>query len=292
MSEHDGSREWPLVIFTMALQLTCGLALVTTMADLNASSAGVESMRRLGIAMFPVLAVGFVASLLHLGQCHSAWKTLLNLSHSRLSAEVLLTLLFALGALLDSVFWLSGRAELRFALGVGTVILGVAAVISSAMVYMVATQPMWNSGWLLTSFVGTMLLVAGVFGTTCVPSVASDTLLRLFLGQMIVGGVLSLISAFWMRNLFLRLSRGRSIFIHLPLVPDRRNLGSWLSFGLYVLLTGILPLAFAIGMWPRGSGPIEVSALRFAPAGVVSIILGATLGRSLMYSTGIALSHF
>jgi len=291
MFERDQSREWPLVIFTMSLQLACGLAMVTTLFDLKASSAEVAAMCPLGVVMFPVLAVGILASILHLGQRHSAWKSFLNLPHSRLSVEVLLTLLFAFATLVDSAFWWSGRTEFRFLLGGGTVIIGLATVVSSAAVYMVETQPMWNSAWLPTSFLSTVLLAAGIFGTRCAVSIAGGPLLRLFWGMTAVGSILSFASAFWMRNLFSRLARGRSISIRLPLLPDRRNLSSWLSFGLYVLLTGVLPVALAIGLWPWRSAPVDVS-VHLVWAGFVAILFGTALGRSLMYSTGTALSHF
>jgi anaerobic dimethyl sulfoxide reductase subunit C (anchor subunit) len=235
---------------------------------------------------------GILASCLHLGQPFSAWKSLLNLSHSRLSLEILLTLLFAVCALVNSVSWMTGRTEFRVLLDMGTFLFGLAAVVSSAAVYMVDTQPMWNSGWLPTSFLGTMLLLAGAAGAVCASSANAHALLPWFLDLAIAGGLLSCLSALWMRNLFLRLSNAKTVFVNLPEWPDRRNLGPWLSFGLWVLLAGVLPVAVAILLMLFGNSPAQTSAFQFAPSAIVLILAGGALGRRLMYWMGTALSRF
>ncbi|HTR26835.1 MAG TPA: DmsC/YnfH family molybdoenzyme membrane anchor subunit [Terriglobales bacterium] len=291
MYEREGSREWPLVIFTTALQLACGLAIVTTVFDFSANPAPIGLSRVFGIAILPTVAAGVLASLLHLGHPWLAWKAFCNFGRSRLSVEIVLTSLFGAAALLDSFLWWSGRIELRAAIGVATSILGLAAVLSSAAVYMIPSQPLWRSGWLLSSFVGTLLAVGGGLGATCGAQYGTGVL-QIFLGLVIAGGLLSFVSAFWMRNVFRRLAHGKLVFAQLQAIPTRRNAGSWLSFVLYVLLTGILPVVLAAAVLPVGATGIEVAALRLAPAAVAAMIAGAMLGRSLMYSTGTALSRF
>jgi anaerobic dimethyl sulfoxide reductase subunit C (anchor subunit) len=292
MLNRENLKEWPLVVFTISLQYSCGLALAATMVDFRAPSAEVELLRPIGIAIFPIVAVGTFFSLCHLGQPLSAWKSVLNLVHSRLSLEILMTILFALSALADSAFWLTGRTEFRLAVGIATFILGLAAVASSAAIYMVPSRPFWNSGWLPTSFLATTILLGGAFASTLFASTGNSTMLRPLLALTIAGGVLSFFSICWMLIRFSRLSRDKFAAISVPIAWRARSLGSWFLFGLYVLFAGIVPIALIITLWPIGNAPSDASAVRFALPGFVAILLGVTAGRTLMYSIGTTLSRF
>lgn len=300
MSDGAKTNEWPLVIFTLALQLSCGLALAATFVDAIANPSVAAAMRPLALAIFPAVAVGMLASLLHLGQPLAAWKSLLNLRRSRLSLEVLLTALFALTALVYSSFWLTGRTEMRLALGMATSVLGLAAVISSAMIHVLPSQPAWNSGWVPASFLGTALLLGGFASAALVPwagSAASSagvppgiSALRLFLGAVFAGSAVVLLSALWM---LARLSgvRGEQF------ASGRVGGSHWLTtrdylwFGLHVLLAGLLPAALALRFWPAttATSPAKVLTAPLALAAFLSIVLGTLVGRLLMYSLAASL---
>lgn len=288
MTDGVKTEEWPLVIFTLALQLSCGLALAATLADSLANPSAAPAARPLALAIFPAIAVGMLASLLHLGQPLAAWKSLLNLRQSRLSLEVLLTALFALTALVYSGFWLAGRTEMRLPLGMAASVLGLAAVASSAMIYVLPSQPAWNSGWVPASFLGTTALLGGLASAallswaggaaagTTVPPAAS--LLRPFLGAAFAGGALVLLSAVWM---LAHLSRARPPESSPLRAPDG------LCFGLHVLLAGILPAALALGFWALTTGPSTAAEILAAPLALAAFalaLLGAALGRAIMYS--------
>ncbi|MBZ5496346.1 MAG: dimethyl sulfoxide reductase anchor subunit [Acidobacteriia bacterium] len=283
--------EWPLVVFTIAIQLAGGLVLAATLFDRTAPQSDAV-MRPLGMAIFPLAMLGLLASLLHLGRPLAAWKSLLNLGSSRLSLEVLLTLLFVLGALIYSHAWWAHKAEHRFALGIVTSLLALAAVASSSVIYLFPTQPAWNSGWVPVSFLGTALLLGGCAASVLVNPQGPRSLLRCFLAGGITGSLLLFLSAMWMIANLSRTSLddfgSARLQGALHLVTSRYPL--WL--GLHLLLAGVVPIAFASLLWngrnyAESSGSSWIRVLFFLAA-----FLGAVIGRRLMYLLGVSLPQF
>jgi len=161
VTELRQSKEWPLAIFTLALQLACGIAIATTVAAAYSPAQSVLR-RTLGSAVFPLVALGLAVSLAHLGRPLSAWRALSNIGNSRLSLEVLLTSAFAVSSLAYSFLEWTSTTALRFPIGAITSILGIAAVIASAAIYRIPTRPIWDSGWVIASFAGSTVMVAGL----------------------------------------------------------------------------------------------------------------------------------
>jgi anaerobic dimethyl sulfoxide reductase subunit C (anchor subunit) len=277
--------EWSLVIFTVAIQLSFGLALTTTWFDGKVRPSHGAVMRPVGVAIFPLAALGLMASLLHLGHPLSAWKSFLNLGSSRLSLEVLLTGLFALAAAVHSYSWWKEKSKHRFLMGVTVSTLGLAAVVSSATIYLVPTQPAWNSGWVPLSFLGTALLLGGFASVTLVDLKGPSGLVRAFLTTGIVGSVALFISAVWMLTSLSQVpnddfasARLHSALQFLLTSPNP----FW--FGAYLLLTGILPTGFTFWLWPGSNDSAEFSRTSFLPRVVfIAVAFGAIIGRTLMY---------
>ncbi len=273
-------RDWALVVFTLATQAACGLAAGAAVFEWRVSAADAERMRPLAVAIFPVLALGMAFSMAHLGRPWKAWRALLNLGRSRLSLEVLLTAVFALLALAYSGFWWMGWMEGRAALGAAAALAGVAATASAAAVYAVPTQPAWNSGWVPVSFLGTAALLGGLAPALLIPWNGHAGLLRAFLGAAAAGSLLLLVSALWMAALVSRKADGaftavRFLRISRPFTP-----GKLLCLGSHVVLTGLLPAALAVRLWPEGR------TAPFAAAALAGVAVGAAAGRAAMYWIG------
>jgi anaerobic dimethyl sulfoxide reductase subunit C (anchor subunit) len=258
----DHRKEWPLAVFTVAVQFACGLALAATVVDLRGKPGEMAAIRPLAIAVFPLLAAGFCGSLFHLGRPLAAWKALANLRHSRLSLEVFSTMLFAAFALVYAGSWLARQAQGRPAIGVATSLLGLAAVWTSARVHMLETQPLFQSGWLPASFFSTTLVLGGFAAAVFVPS-DSDAR-RIFLGAGLAGSLGLLLSAFWMSK---RVWRAIA-------APRQPRWGAW--FLLYLLLVGVFPAGLVF--FPPV--PILIAPL----AAFALIVLGALLGRMMVYA--------
>jgi anaerobic dimethyl sulfoxide reductase subunit C (anchor subunit) len=275
--------EWPLVLFTVAIQLACGLALTTTLCDRSTQRLAEAHMRPLGMAIFPVAAAGMLLSLLHVGRPLLAFRSLYNLRNSRLSLEILLTVLFALAAFVYSRAWWKNISRNRLACGEVASVLGVAAVVSSAAVYLVPVQPAWNSGWVPVSFLGTTLLLGG-FAAIAFADLPADRILRRgFLAGTASGGVLLLISATWMVLHVARPSADDFVAAQLEraLHVVAAHHSVWL--GIFLFLAAVVPIAFAIRMWPSPERGVPRLELRIVFG---CVLLGALVGRALMYALG------
>jgi anaerobic dimethyl sulfoxide reductase subunit C len=273
--------EWPLIAFTTALQLSCGLALATTLCDRASRKFDEFAVRALGISIFLIAATGVLASLFHLGRPLSAWRALSNLPTSRLSVEVILSGLFCVAALAYSWLWRIRRKKGRFGLGGVASFIGLAAVVSSAMVYMTPTEPVWNSPWVPISFLGTALLFCGLAPISMVDLRPDENLRKIFLVTTAAGASAILVSAGWM---VVRLSAPPAG----EFASARfREILRWLQsrgavpLGIFVMLAGVLPMAFAFKFRTSGKPAGRMGRLVFPAA-----LAGAVIGRWLMYAVG------
>ncbi len=244
--------EWPLIAFTIAMELSCGLALAATVCDYATRGSNGFSVRTLGSSIFPVAAVGVLASLFHLGRPLSAWRALSNLASSRLSVEALLSVLFALAALGCSGLWWTRRKKGRIELGVVTSLLGLAAVVSSATVYLVPTEPAWNSPWMPVSFVGTTMLFCGLAPASRTDPAQGKSLRRIFLAATAAGAAAVVVSAALMVARLSSPPAGE--FASARFHQTLQWLLSHGSFplGIFVVLSGVLPMAMAFKHWTFG----------------------------------------
>ncbi len=276
----ESMSEWPLIVFTLALQFACGLALAATVCDRIAAPAN-DIMRPLALLIFPLAVSGLIASVFHLGRPIFAWKSLLNLGSSRLSSEVLLSVLFVVAAFIYSHSWWTQRAEHRFIIGVITSLLALAAVASSAAIYLIPTQPAWNSGWVPVSFLGTALLLGGAASVVFLDLGGAKNLNVSFLAGAVAGSLMLIVAAIWM---VVTLSQGAADGFAAAQLQDAFQVltsryAAW--FGLHLLLAGILPIMLAVMLW-RGRNYEEAwFALRLVL--FLAVVSGTVIGRRLMY---------
>ncbi len=162
-------REFALIAFTILAQMSVGAFLVLGVVNFFVTrKAGVEEADRMGdrslIAIIVVLGLGLLASLLHLGSPLSAPRAVTNFATSWLSREVLSGVIFAvLGALFAVLQWFKlGPQILRTVVAWLAALVGIVLVYSMARVYMLPTQPAWNSLATPISFFTTTLLLGSL----------------------------------------------------------------------------------------------------------------------------------
>jgi anaerobic dimethyl sulfoxide reductase subunit C (anchor subunit) len=173
-------REWALITFTVLTQMSVGAFLVLGVAHFFAArSAGMDEADRLSdralLAIGPVLVLGLLASLFHLGNPLNAYRAVGNLSTSWLSREILSSVSFTLvGALFALMQWRKiGTFALRTAVAGLAALIGVVLVYSMSQVYQLPSQPAWdNWGTPLSFFSATLLLGALVIGAAFVANYA------------------------------------------------------------------------------------------------------------------------
>lgn len=160
------SEELALVLFTILAQMAVGafvtLGIVHWWAAARYGPARADKLADYALlAIGPVMVLGLLASLFHLGNPMNAYRAILNVATSWLSREILLGSLFAaLGALFALLQWFKiGSTSLRGLVAVVTAGVGVVFVYAMARVYQLPTMPAWNS-WTTTAafFLTTFLL--------------------------------------------------------------------------------------------------------------------------------------
>ena len=113
-------REWALILFTILGQMSVGaflvLGLVHFFAERKAGTAEADRLSdRALLAIGPVLVLGMLASLFHLGNPLNAYRAVANVGTSWLSREILSGVIFAvLGGLFAIMQWRKiGRGSRR-----------------------------------------------------------------------------------------------------------------------------------------------------------------------------------
>lgn len=160
------TREWALIAFTILSQMTVGSFLVLGIVHFyaarkkNMAEADRMSDRAL-VALVPVLGLAMLASLFHLGNPLNAPRAVTNFATSWLSREILATVIFGvLAVLFTALQWFKvGKFAVRNAIAWVAAVVGLVLVYSMAHIYMVRTQPAWNTiATPLTFFTTTLLL--------------------------------------------------------------------------------------------------------------------------------------
>jgi anaerobic dimethyl sulfoxide reductase subunit C len=173
-------REWALIAFTILTQMAVGAFVVLGVVHFFAArSAGIEHADRLSdralLAIGPVLVMGLVASLGHLGNPLNAPRAIANLGTSWLSREILASVLFtAVGAVFAFMQWRKiGTPIVRSAIAWLAALIGLFLVYSMSMVYRLPLQPAWdNWGTLIAFFATTLLLGVLAIGAAFVANYA------------------------------------------------------------------------------------------------------------------------
>jgi anaerobic dimethyl sulfoxide reductase subunit C (anchor subunit) len=162
-------REWSLIAFTILSQLAVGAFVVLGVVHFFAArAAGNDEADRLSdralLAIGPVLVLGLIGSLGHLGNPLNAPRAVANLATSWLSREILAAVLFTVvGGLFAILQWRKiATFPVRQALAVLAAAIGLFQVFAMAMVYQLPVQPVWNSPATFVAFFTTALLLGAL----------------------------------------------------------------------------------------------------------------------------------
>lgn len=165
MNVHD----WALVTFTILVQMSVGAMWVLGVAHFfvsrkyGAEEADQFSDRAL-IALIPVIALGFLASLFHLGNPLNAYRAVANLGTSWLSREIFFGVIFAvLATVFAFLQWRKiGTIAFRTVVAWLAALTGLVLVYCMARVYMLPAQPAWNSWATVVSFYTSAFLLGAL----------------------------------------------------------------------------------------------------------------------------------
>ena len=173
-------REWALIAFTILSQMAVGTFIILGIAYFFVRRKwGEEQADRFSdfalLAIGPVLVLGTLASLFHLGNPVNSYRAISNLGQSWLSREILANMAFmGLGAVFAVMQWRKiGSLSARNVIAVVAAVVGLALVYSMSQVYMLRTAPAWNTlATPITFFTTTFLLGALAVGAAYVVNYA------------------------------------------------------------------------------------------------------------------------
>ena len=159
-------REWALIVFTILGQLAAGAMLVLMIVRAYATNkAGVEEADRLTdgplFMVFPIMGLALISSLLHLNNLKNILGAVPNLATSWMSREVIISVVFVVVVFIYTLLqWRKiGSTVLRDVIGWIAALIGVVQVYAMGLVYMIRTQPSWNTIATPISFMVTALLL-------------------------------------------------------------------------------------------------------------------------------------
>ncbi len=163
------TREFALVAFTVLGQMAAGgllvLLIVRAFAALRGKAAEADRLTDgLLFAIVPIMGLALLASLMHLHNLVNIVKAVPNLGSSWLSREVILSVVFIVVAALYTLLqWrkIAGGA-LREIVGWIAAIIGMVGVFAMSQVYMIRTEPAWDTPATPLSFFVTSLLLGGL----------------------------------------------------------------------------------------------------------------------------------
>jgi anaerobic dimethyl sulfoxide reductase subunit C (anchor subunit) len=296
--------EWSLIIFTVLGQMSVGAFIILGVLHFYAlRKAGAEEADRLSdralIAIFIVMLLGFLASVLHLGNPLNAPKSVSNFATSWLSREILLGVVFAVFAGLFTILqWRKvGSFAFRNVIAIITAVIGIGLVASMSMVYMIETQPGWNTFATPLSFFTTALLLGAVsLGAALVANYAivkrknpdcEDVQCELMKGALRWISILAII-ALGIEFIFipLYLSRLASIGNEAAATASLMIDDYGVVFGLRLLLAFVGAGVLGMFIYQNSQNPESEKALaNFAYTSFVLVFAAELLGRFLFYAT-------
>ena len=255
----------PLVFMLVLTQLSVGAFAVLWLLDMfkQGGSLTIGALASLGLA-----AVSLGASTLHLGRPIYAWRALKGLRRSWLSREVLTLSLFA-GAANAFAAMLMFNLPARPAMGLCTVLAGLAGVTCSARIYIVPARPAWFSNYTFAEFFSTALFLGPLFVQALLANTLAQPVPSWIRIAAIVGASAQLIAQ---ALKFLWLTRSEVFELRassLLLSGCFRNL-FLLRLALLVMIAGALSQSNAGGRW-------------MVTAAFLAALAGEWLGRYLFF---------
>jgi anaerobic dimethyl sulfoxide reductase subunit C (anchor subunit) len=279
-------RDLSLVAFTLLSQTAVGAFWVLGALQIwvarqsgpfDASLAPVNSTMVV-LLMLPAI----LASLLHLGAPHKAWRVVANLRSSWLSREILFALLFtAASALFAGLQYFNlGCAAIRSAVGWIAALLGLLLILSMANAYRLRTVPAWDRWTTTASFLIAASLLGGLAVGVALGGSSSESPERLggarpwiALGAVVLLALDLLVMLVWIAGL--SAAPGAASRAAARITQER---GSIFRARLALTVAAIIVSGAALTPWGEGVRASAVFALAFG-----LVLTAEVLGRVLFY---------
>jgi anaerobic dimethyl sulfoxide reductase subunit C len=298
------TQDWALIAFTILSEMSIGAFLVLGIVRyFVAKKAGIEEADRMSdrilIAIIVTLGLGMLASLFHLGNPLDAPKAVNNIATSWLSREILAGVIFAvIGLIFVAMQWFKvGSAAVRNVIGWIAALVGIVMVYIQAHIYMIPSQPSWNTFFTpITFYVTTLLLGVLAVGAALVANYSflqrknpegadkQHELLRSAIRWIAIASIILLGIELVVIPIYLAyLSTGSAAALtSLGLMAGKYNLTFILRLVMGFIGAGVL----AVFLYQNASSSDKKNVLGYLAIGAfVLVLIAEVLGRVIFYAT-------
>lgn len=282
------AKEWPLLTFTLLTQLAVGsyvfIVIIRSINKKLGNNLGIHVTKRGIFLVGPVMFMALICSIFHLGTPLGATRSIMNLSSSWLSREILFSGgFFVLWAV---SYYLDRKNIWNQVVGWITSIVGIGAIFCMASIYANSIRPAWTDVNTYIAFYGTSI----VFGA------AASIGIILFSKEEITKGLMSVIKGIGLAGLVAIILQ----LIYMPIYVAGLSNGGSVGVASAGLLTGkyaiatlfrwILSLAgLAIIVLPLYRKINPKTQCQLCYAALTLVLVGEFLGRYIFYGTGISI---
>jgi anaerobic dimethyl sulfoxide reductase subunit B (iron-sulfur subunit) len=291
--QHD-MKAWSLIIFTLLSQMAVGAFLTLgVLRSPLAQEAGMALADLLSgtvlLVIEPVMILGILLSLLHLGRPRNAYRAFTNIQSSWLSREILFATLFAgAGAVFAGMQWFKiGAFGPRNIVAWIATLFGLALVYSMSRVYMLRTVPTWNTLTISLSFFTTSFMLGSLTIGVLILSNYGGNLIRgelsvippgIALGLVVLLGVKWFVIRLWLTDF----RRGRAAARVES--ETRRQYGALSRLRMALVLLGVGVISVFL-YHPTLIPTREQLVSTLAPLAFGLVLGGEVIGRYLFYKT-------
>lgn len=298
-------REWALIIFTVVMQMAVGSFVILGGVHFFANRKyGVAEADKLSdralLAIGPVVVLGLIVTIFHLGNPANAPRAISNFGVSWLSREIVLGLAFGVGgAVFAFMQWRKiATPQVRNAVALVVAAIGLVLVYAMASVYRLPTIPAWdNLATPVSFFITTFLLGALAMGTAFVlnywfmrrkgldeksPQTAalSTTLRWIALLCIVLLGLHFLVIPLYIASLAVQTTAAASQSVSILLNENG------LVFALRLVLVFLGAGVFAAFVYQGATSESRVRVVgNLAVAAFVLVLVAEVLGRYLFYAS-------
>jgi anaerobic dimethyl sulfoxide reductase subunit C (anchor subunit) len=301
-------RDWALITFTILSHMSFGAFFVLWIIHaITTPRVGVVESDRmtngtfLGIVVIQALAL--IASLFHLGTPFRAYLSVIHFGSSWLSREVVFAIAFFLVAGLYAILQWSKATSRGFRnfLAIIAILLGIGMVFSMSRIYMIPTEPSWDTYATMVSFyttaflLGTLLTGVGLTITHRLSKAADESVreerartLRQILGALGIVAIVFLGIEFVVTPLYASALATGSIF---DIESAKLLLSKYgVVFGARLFLAFLGAGIFGMLIYGNASRPEwqkKLGNLTYAAFGIV--LVAEVMGRFLFYALRVRL---
>ena len=297
-------REFALVAFSILTQMSVGSFIILGVVHFFVKrKAGIDQADRMSDralwAIVVTLALGLLASLLHLGNPLIAYQSVLNVGSAWLSREILFgAAFFVVGVVFAYMQWKKiSTPSVRNVIAVIAALIGLAMVYSMSQIYQLRTVPAWNTlATPITFFTTTFLLGTLAVGAAYVANynylrrkdadcaevqclLLHSTLRWLVIAAIVLLGIEFLVAPMYIAYLA---SLGGAATTSAGMMVGKFGLTFALRLLLVFLGAGILGIFIFQNAGKEGHNQV-LGYLTYAAFALV--LIGEVLGRYLFYAT-------